>query len=63
MNGPQIRDAIEKNNRMIQDLTAINFFTLNNTVAELLEENRRLQQQCRHLFVDGYCDFCLKEEE
>ena len=33
-------------------------FTLNNTVAELLAENRRLQSMCNHNFVEGFCEYC-----
>ena len=48
---------------MIQSMFNPNIFTLNNTVAELLEENRQLQDQCDHVFEDGYCIYCFKRQE
>jgi hypothetical protein len=28
----------------------------------LLKENDELQAQCKHSFVDGYCEYCYMEE-
>lgn len=61
MNGLEIRKAIDENNKIIQSLFTPNSFTLNNTIAQLLEENKKLQEQCKHEFKDGYCIFCDKE--
>lgn len=61
MNGLEIRKAIDENNKIIQNLFTPNSFTLNNTIAQLLEENKKLQEQCEHEFQDGYCIFCDKE--
>ena len=41
----------------------LNVFTLNNTVSELLRQNRELQAECSHHFVNGYCEYCYKDEE
>ena len=44
MNGLEIRKAIDENNKIIQSLFTPNSFTLNNTIAQLLEENKKLQE-------------------
>lgn len=62
MNGEQIRNKIEHNNKLIEEFMTPNFFTLNNTVKDLLLENEKLQAQCPHEFEDGYCIYCYKEE-
>ncbi len=59
----QIKEKIDENNRIIESLLQPNQFTLNNTIAELLNENRELQNQCKHDFQDGYCIYCYKEQE
>lgn len=58
----EIKEKIDQNNKVIEALFSPNVFTLNNTVAALLAENEQLQSQCEHNFVDGYCEFCYKEE-
>lgn len=63
MNGVNIRKQIDHNNTLIQEVLTPNFFTLNNTVANLLEENRALQARCEHQYEEGYCIYCDKSEE
>ena len=58
-----IKNKIEENNKIIESLMTPNIFTLNNTVAELLAENKELQNECDHVFEDGYCIYCMKGEE
>lgn len=58
-----IKRKIDDNNNMIESLLSPNQFTLNNTIANLLEENKKLQKQCEHVFEDGYCIYCYKEKE
>ena len=58
----EIKEKIDQNNKVIEALFSPNVFTLNNPVAALLAENEQLQSQCKHNFVDGYCEFCYKEE-
>lgn len=60
--GINIKMKIDENNKIISDLFAPNQFTLNNTIQKLLKENEELQNQCPHLFENGYCKFCYKEE-
>lgn len=59
----EIRRKIDENNKLIKDAFSPNQFTLNNVIANLLAENKELQNQCQHHFVDGYCEFCDLEEE
>ena len=62
MNTIEIRNKINENNKMIEQILSPSTFILNNSVAALLEENRQLQEICPHLFEDGYCIYCDKEE-
>ena len=59
----EIKEKIDANNQIIESLLTPNRFTLNNTIAELLEENDKLQAKCPHEFENGYCVYCYKEEE
>lgn len=62
MSNQEIHEKIEANNDIIQYIMTPNVYTLNNTVAALIKENRELQKQCTHEFIDGYCRFCYLEE-
>lgn len=63
MTNLQIKEKIDSNNAIIANILSPNIFTLNSTVANLLEENRKLQAQCQHNFVNGYCEYCYMEEK
>lgn len=63
MTNLQIKEKIDSNNAIIANILSPNIFTLNSTVANLLEENRKLQAQCQHNFVGGYCEYCYMEEK
>lgn len=58
-----IKEQIDRNNALIEKIMTPNVFILNNTVADLLQENAELQKKCTHEFEDGYCVYCYKEEE
>lgn len=58
----QIKEKIDANNKIIESLLNPSMFTLNNAIKDLLAENDELQKQCQHSFVDGYCEYCYKEE-
>lgn len=61
MRGIEIKEKIDANNKLIEQLIQPNKFTLNNTVMQLLNENRDLQDSCEHDFdEDGYCIYCYK---
>jgi hypothetical protein len=59
----EIKKRINENNKIIESLMTPNVFTLNNTIAELLAENKKLQEECEHVFENGYCIYCMKGEE
>lgn len=63
MNNIEIKEAIDRNNQIIQSIFSPSGFTLNNTISQLLDENRALQAKCKHEFENGYCIYCYKEEE
>lgn len=63
MRGLEIKKRIDMNNMLIEKLMTPNQFTLNNTVSNLLLENRELQNRCEHEFEDGYCIYCYKAKE
>lgn len=63
MTGIEIKEQIDKNNQIIEAAMSPNKFTLNNTIAALLQENSKLQQQCEHEFEEGFCIYCYKSKE
>lgn len=63
MNNLEIKKKIDSNNKLIEELLSPNQFTLNNTIANILKENKELQSQCQHEFENGFCIYCYKEEE
>lgn len=62
MTNLEIKEKIDANNKLIETLLNPSMFTLNNTIKDLLAENAALQAQCTHNFVDGYCEYCMMEE-
>ena len=52
MSNQEIHEKIEANNDIIQSIMSPNVYTLNNTVAALIKENRELQKQCTHESID-----------
>lgn len=63
MTGQKVKQQIDENNAMIESVVTPNIFTLNNTVADLLEKNRKLQKKCPHEFENGFCKFCYIDED
>ena len=60
----EIKKQIDHNNSLIESFLNPNVFTLNNTVAQLISENRELQKKCNHVFDEnGYCIYCYLSEE
>ena len=62
MTNLEIKEEIDRNNKLIQDLLNPSEFILNNTIRDLLKANEELQAQCTHNFVEGYCEYCYSEE-
>ena len=59
----QIKEEIDKNNALIEQLINPSQFILNNTDRDLLARNAELQHQCQHSFIDGFCEYCYMMEE
>lgn len=62
INQLDIRQKIDQNNRLIEQLLTPNRFTLNNAVYKLLNENDELQKKCVHTYENGFCIYCDKEQ-
>ena len=62
MTNLEIKERIDANNKLVRDIMNPGEFVLNNAVRDLLAENAKHQEQCTHSFVDGYCEYCYKEE-
>lgn len=56
MNGQQIHEKIDFNNRKIQRI--LNKFVLTDEINQLMKENAELRAKCPHEFVNGFCRFC-----
>lgn len=63
MTKEEIKNRIDFNNNLIENMVSPNIFTLNNSVLELLRENEKLQDQCPHEFEDGFCKYCYRSEK
>lgn len=62
MTQDEIRTRISENNAKINEFLLKGIFVLNADIVTLLTENSTLQSQCRHSFVDGFCEYCDLEE-
>ena len=62
MNGFQIRKQIDKNNAEINQGFKPEVFVLNTQVAKLIQENKKLREQCEHKFENGVCIYCDYKE-
>ena len=66
MDKMEIRRQIDANNKRISEMLSPCTFILNNAVASLIAENKRLQSQCEHEWDEnGFCIYCdiLKEKD
>lgn len=63
MTGLEIKNAIDSLNEEIQTLFYNQYFILNTDVMEKQKAIIKLQSQCPHEYVNGYCIYCGKEEE
>lgn len=63
MLGQIIRLKIDENNKTIEKLIKPNQFVLNKEISKLLEENKKLQEQCAHTYENGKCIYCDKEKK
>jgi hypothetical protein len=54
----EIFEKIKQNDLLIEQLTDVTHFVLNEKVAKLIKENQYLQSICKHEFEDGKCKYC-----
>lgn len=59
MHPVEIRNKINFNNERLKELIHPNTFVLNTLVFDILKENEKLREQCKHEFdSSGYCIIC-----
>ena len=58
MTNLEIKDAIDNNNRLIQEALDPTEFVLNETIRDLMKANLELQKQCTHEVENGVCKYC-----
>ena len=57
MNGQEIRDRIDSNNKQIKSL--LERFVLTDEIKKLLKDNEELRVICKHQFDEnGFCKYC-----
>lgn len=56
MNGLEIHNRIEINNKKIQ--ATLNKFILTDEINTLMRENEELRRMCPHEFEKGFCKYC-----
>lgn len=62
MTQEEIKNKIIFNNREIEKKLDPSTFILQPEVIMLMEENDRLREECNHVFKNGVCVYCGKEE-
>ena len=58
-----MEEYYKRKNEQIRFFLTPNYYTLNNSIQELLIEIKNLQEQCPHKFENGFCEYCYKEEK
>lgn len=58
----EIKEQIDKLNLEVENMVEPETFTLNPRVVAIMCQIHRLQEQCKHHYVDGACEFCYVEE-
>lgn len=57
----EIRDRIEQLTAELEEVFDPTTFVLNSRTSEILMEIGELQEQCKHHYVNGVCEFCKLE--
>ena len=63
MTGQEIEKLITFNNKKIEELLDPSTFVLKPEVEQLIAVNKRLREQCPHVFEHGVCVFCGTTEK
>ena len=61
MNGIEIRQKIDENNKKIREL--LQSFILTPLIKELMKSNHDLKEQCPHHYINGACEYCYSLEK
>jgi hypothetical protein len=59
----EIKEQIDKLNEEVEGMVSTGTFALNSRVAAIMCKINTLQQQCKHNFVNGVCEFRYMEED
>lgn len=59
----EIKEQIDKLNEEVENMATPDIFTLNSKVAAIMCKINNLQNQCKHNFINGVCEFCYVEED
>ena len=59
----EIKESIHRLNERLEEIIDPGFFTLNPEAAEIMSRIAQLQEKCVHVYVNGKCEYCGKEEE
>lgn len=62
MTSIEIKNKIDCNLRLIEELTDPFHFVLNKKVENLIKENNELRKLCSHNYKDGICIYCYSKE-
>lgn len=57
----EIRDRIEQLTAELEEVFDPATFVLNSRTSEILMEIGELQEQCKHHYMNGVCEFCKLE--
>lgn len=59
----EIKEQIDKLNAEVESMVFPGTFALNPKVAAIMCKISNLQNQCKHNFVGGICEYCYAEED
>ena len=63
LDGLTVFTKVEQKRKRLEDIFDPTTFVLNKEAEQLQQEIAELQKQCPHIYVDGVCKYCGKEEE
>ena len=63
MTNKEIKQEIDSRQNMIKEILNPNIFTLDKAIESLQKEISELQNQCSHVYKDGNCIYCYKDED
>lgn len=63
LDGLTVFTKVEQKKKRLEDILDPTTFVLNPEAEQLQQEIMELQEKCPHVFVDGICKYCGKEEQ